>query len=89
MHLGCHGCQSSAPTASSVILDGSKTAPLSLVEQTAAEAVGAGLGVEPAELNHAIADRLRRVHGLRVRVGPLEGALRRYDAEMRSLLLSE
>ena len=57
--------------------------------ETAAEAVGAELGVEPAELNHAIAERLRRIHGLRVRVGPLEGALRRYDAEARSLFLSE
>ncbi len=57
--------------------------------EAAAEAVGVTLPAEPAELNHAIADRLRRVHGLRVRVGPLDGALRRYDPETRSLFLSE
>ena len=30
-------------------------------------------------MNHAIAERLRRVHGLTVTVQPLDGALRRYD----------
>lgn len=54
-----------------------------------AEALGAELNVAPSELNHAIAERLRRRHGLRIRVVPLEGALRRYDAEGRQLLLSE
>ncbi len=43
----------------------------------------------PAETNHAIADRLRRVHGVRVTVAPLDGTLRRYDAAARSLVLSE
>ena len=43
----------------------------------------------PAEMNHAIAERLRRVHGLTVTVQPLEGALRRYDPATRSLALSE
>jgi predicted transcriptional regulator/DNA-binding XRE family transcriptional regulator len=43
----------------------------------------------PAEMNHAIADRLRRVHGVSVTVQPLEAAQRRYDPATRSLALSE
>jgi hypothetical protein len=43
----------------------------------------------PAEMNHAIAERLRAVHGVRVTVQPLEMALRRYDPATRSLALSE
>jgi predicted transcriptional regulator/transcriptional regulator with XRE-family HTH domain len=54
-----------------------------------AETIGQELGVAPAELNHAVAERLRRVHGVRVRVGPLEGSLRRYDPATRLLELSE
>ena len=54
-----------------------------------AEALGAELNVAPSELNHAIAERLRGRHGLRIRVVPLDSALRRYDAEGRQLLLSE
>src|SRR5581483_1543139 len=42
-----------------------------------------------AEMNHAIAERLRRVHGLTVTVQPLEGALRRYDPATRVLVLAE
>jgi predicted transcriptional regulator/transcriptional regulator with XRE-family HTH domain len=58
--------------------------------EQAAEAIAAALGpVLPAETNHAIAERLRREHGLSVTVGPLEGALRRYDPAARSLALSE
>ncbi len=57
--------------------------------EQAAEALGTELGVVPAEMNHAVAERLRRRHGITVTVGPLEGALRRYDATARSLLLSE
>ncbi|WP_424814216.1 helix-turn-helix domain-containing protein [Roseococcus sp. YIM B11640] len=57
--------------------------------EEAAEAIGRELGAHPAELNHAIAERLRRVHGLAVAVQPMEQALRRYDAATRSLLLSE
>ena len=45
--------------------------------------------VAPAEMNHAIAERLRRVHGLSVTVTPLSGSLRRYDPAARSLVLSE
>lgn len=57
--------------------------------EQAAEAIGAELGVRPQEMNHAIAERLRRKHGLTVTVGPLPGALRRYDAGARRLDLSE
>ena len=55
--------------------------------ETAAEAIAAELGATPAEMNHAIAERLRRVHGLTVTVQPLDGALRRYDAAARMLTL--
>ncbi|OIQ71443.1 hypothetical protein GALL_469400 [mine drainage metagenome] len=43
----------------------------------------------PAEMNHAIAERLRVAHGVRVTVQPLELALRRYDPATRGLALSE
>lgn len=55
----------------------------------AAEAIAAELHVTPANMNHAIAERLRRRHGLTVSVLPLDGALRRYDAAARNLALSE
>ncbi|CAH2600667.1 Helix-turn-helix domain-containing protein [Rhodovastum atsumiense] len=57
--------------------------------EEAAEALGTDLAVRPSEMNHAIAERLRRRHGLTVTVGPLPGALRRYDPVARSLVLSE
>ena len=57
--------------------------------EAAAEAIGADLRAAPAEMNHAIAERLRRAHGLTVTVQPLEGSLRRYDPAARSLALSE
>jgi len=57
--------------------------------EAAAEAIGRELGVRPAELNHAIAERLRRTLGLAITVGPMEGALRRHDAAARALHLSE
>ncbi len=57
--------------------------------EAAAEAVGATLPPQPAELNHAIAERLRRVHGLHIQVASTDGALRRYDPATRSLILSE
>jgi predicted transcriptional regulator/transcriptional regulator with XRE-family HTH domain len=58
--------------------------------ETVAEALNRELapGV-PAEMNHAIADRLRRVHGVTVTVQPLEAAQRRYDPATRGLALSE
>ncbi|MCQ4161764.1 short-chain fatty acyl-CoA regulator family protein [Roseomonas sp. GC11] len=57
--------------------------------EAVAEQIGAELGAAPAELNHAIAERLRQRHALRVRVAPLEGSLRRYDPAARLLELSE
>jgi len=57
--------------------------------EAAAEALSAELAAVPAEANHAIADRLRRRHGLVVTVGPLDGALRRYEPATHRLLLSE
>ena len=57
--------------------------------EQAVEQIVAGLGVAPAELNHAIAERLRQRHGLVVRVGPLAGSLRRFDPQTRLLQLSE
>ncbi len=57
--------------------------------ESAAEALLTEMSTNPAEKNHAIAERLRRHHGMTVTVGPLEGALRRYDANARSLYLSE
>ncbi|MBX9702409.1 MAG: ImmA/IrrE family metallo-endopeptidase, partial [Acetobacteraceae bacterium] len=57
--------------------------------EAAAEAIGAELAAAPAELNHAIAERLRRRHGLTVSVAALPGALRRYDPAARRLELSD
>lgn len=54
-----------------------------------AESVGATLGADAATMNQAIAARLREAHGLAVRTGPLDGALRRYDPGTRTLALSE
>jgi predicted transcriptional regulator/transcriptional regulator with XRE-family HTH domain len=57
--------------------------------EAATEAIGREMGARPSEMNHAIAERLRRAHGLAVIVGPLEGAMRRHDAAARTLHLSE
>jgi hypothetical protein len=57
--------------------------------ESVAERLGAELRAAPAEMNHAVAERLRRTHGLTVHVGPLDGALRRYDPASRRLDLSE
>jgi predicted transcriptional regulator/DNA-binding XRE family transcriptional regulator len=57
--------------------------------EQAADGIASDLGVAPAEMNHAIAERLRRRHGLTVTVQPLEGSLRRYDPAGRHLALSE
>ncbi|WP_439576360.1 helix-turn-helix domain-containing protein [Elioraea sp.] len=58
--------------------------------EAAAAAIHAQLGAAPpAEMNHAIAERLRRTHRMRIAVGDLAGALRRYDAEARTLHLSD
>lgn len=57
--------------------------------EAAADAIAAELHAAPAEMNHALAERLRRRHQVAVRVAPLEDALRRYDPETRALTLSE
>ncbi|MBN9508157.1 MAG: DUF2083 domain-containing protein [Alphaproteobacteria bacterium] len=58
--------------------------------EAAAEVLGAALAAaRPAEMNHAVAERLRQRHGIAVTVGPLTGALRRYDAAARALYLSD
>ncbi len=59
-----------------------------VLEQAAAGLL-AEIGAAPAEMNHAIAERLRRRHGINLSVGPLDGALRRYDPAARLLQLSE
>ena len=57
--------------------------------EEAAGAIAAELNSSPAEANHAMAERLRRLHQVSVRVSPMEDALRRYEPETRSLTLSE
>jgi predicted transcriptional regulator/DNA-binding XRE family transcriptional regulator len=57
--------------------------------EVAAEAIAAELAAAPHEMNHALAERLRRVHGLSVTVRPLAGALRQFDPAARALSLSE
>ena len=58
--------------------------------EAAAGGISAALGhIAPAEMNHAIAERLRREHKLTVTVTDLDGALRRYDPATRGLVLSE
>ena len=57
--------------------------------ETAAEMIAGELRAAPAEMNHAIAERLRREHGLTVTVQKLEGALRRFDPATGRLALSE
>ena len=57
--------------------------------ESAAETVARALNTTPAETNHAIAERLRHLHGVSVRVSPMEDALRRYEPETRTLTLSE
>jgi predicted transcriptional regulator/DNA-binding XRE family transcriptional regulator len=57
--------------------------------EQAAEAIAVELCAAPAETNHAIAERLRRLHGVTVAVQHLDGAVRRYDPATRVLVLSE
>src|SRR5438270_2886873 len=57
--------------------------------EEAADGIAAACGAAPAEMNHAIAERLRKTHGLTVTVKPLDGVLRRFDPETRRLALSE
>ncbi|WP_298214995.1 short-chain fatty acyl-CoA regulator family protein [Acidocella sp.] len=57
--------------------------------ETAAEEIGRTLDVASFGSSHALAERLRRQHGLVVAVRPLPGALRVFDAANRLLTLSE
>ncbi len=57
--------------------------------EEAADRIASSCAAAPAEMNHAIADRLRRVHGLTVTVQPLDGVLRRFDPQTRRLALAE
>jgi predicted transcriptional regulator/DNA-binding XRE family transcriptional regulator len=57
--------------------------------EKAADEIAAACAAAPAEMNHAIAERLRRMHGLTVAVQPLDRVLRRFDPETRRLALAE
>jgi XRE family transcriptional regulator, fatty acid utilization regulator len=57
--------------------------------EEAAEAIVAACGGPPLERSHAIAERLRRVHGLSVTTQPLDGMLRRFDPDPPRLALDE
>ncbi len=57
--------------------------------EAAAEAINETLNAQSIGSSHALAERLRQVHGLIVRVQPLPGALRVFDAKARLLTLSE
>src|SRR6516162_554163 len=57
--------------------------------EEAADAISSKLNAPPAEMNHALAERLRSAHGLTVTVQPLEGVLRRFDPAARRLVLAE
>ncbi|AQS84793.1 MAG: short-chain fatty acyl-CoA regulator family protein [Acetobacter aceti] len=48
-----------------------------------------GEGLPQAEVNHAVATRLRQKHGVVVQVLPMDDALRRYDPVTRQLVLSD
>ena len=54
-----------------------------------AEKLGAELRATPAEMNHAIAERLRNAHGVRVTVAPMPESDRRFDQRTRDLWLAE
>ena len=53
------------------------------------EKLGAELRAAPAEMNHAIAERLRNAHGVRVTVAPMPESDRRFDPRTRDLWLAE
>jgi predicted transcriptional regulator len=57
--------------------------------EEAADGIAAACTAAPAEMNHALAERLRRTHGLTVSVQPLTGVLRSFDPEARRLALAE
>jgi predicted transcriptional regulator/transcriptional regulator with XRE-family HTH domain len=57
--------------------------------ESAAEAISITLQSATLGTNHALAERLRQMHGLVVNVRPLPGSLRVYDPAARLLTLSE
>jgi XRE family transcriptional regulator, fatty acid utilization regulator len=57
--------------------------------EEAADRIAATCADAHSEMNHAIAERSRQVHGLTVTVQPLDGVLRRFDPETRRLALAE
>jgi transcriptional regulator with XRE-family HTH domain len=57
--------------------------------EAAAETIGASLNAVEIGTSHALAERLRRQHGLVVSVKSTPGALRIFDAKARLLTLSE
>jgi predicted transcriptional regulator/DNA-binding XRE family transcriptional regulator len=57
--------------------------------EATAERIGAELAASPAEMNHAVAESLRRRHDVSVRVTAVQDTLRVYDPVTRSLMLSE
>lgn len=57
--------------------------------EATAERIGAELAASPAEMNHAVAELLRRRHDVSVRVTAAPDTLRVYDPVTRSLMLSE
>ena len=57
--------------------------------EAAAEAISTTLNAAVLGTGHALAERLRKAHGLVVSVQPLPGALRVFDAKSRLLTLSE
>ncbi|HEY2538094.1 MAG TPA: short-chain fatty acyl-CoA regulator family protein [Stellaceae bacterium] len=54
-----------------------------------AEAIVAACGGLAVDRSHAIAERLRQVHGLTVTIQPLDGMLRRFDPHPPRLVLAE
>jgi predicted transcriptional regulator/DNA-binding XRE family transcriptional regulator len=57
--------------------------------EEAADGIAAACAPGAGEMGHALAERLREVHGLTVTVQPLDGVLRRFDPETRRLALAE
>ena len=57
--------------------------------ETLAERIGAEMRGSHVDVERAIADRLQRLHDVRIRIGPLGTVLRRYDPTAKLLDLSE
>jgi predicted transcriptional regulator/DNA-binding XRE family transcriptional regulator len=57
--------------------------------EATAERIGQELAASPAEMNHAVAESLRRRHNVSVHVTAVRDTLRAYDPVTRSLMLSE